>query len=134
MPLLEWRDEYSVGVWTLDAQHKQLIGFVNELQLAIVSGRSKQVVEEMMQKLAVYGKTHLETEERILLTHGYPDFVQHKAQHDAYVVKMQKIQQQQAAGQTISIELLKFLKDWWFHHILKVDRQYADFLTSRNAK
>ena len=133
MPLLEWRDEHSVGVWTLDAQHKQLIGFINELQLAIVSGRAKQVVEEMLQKLTVYAKTHIETEERMLRTHGYPDFVQHKAQHDAYTVKMQKFQQQHAAGQTISIELLKFLKEWWSHHILKIDRQYTDFLTSRNA-
>lgn len=133
MALLEWRDEYSVGVWTLDAQHKQLIGFINDLQVAIVSGRAKQTVDEMMQKLSVYAKTHLETEERILRTHGYPDFVQHKAQHDAYTLKMQRLREHHGAGQTISIELLKFLKEWWSHHILKVDHQYAEFLTSRNA-
>jgi hemerythrin len=133
MPPLEWSDEHSVGVWTLDAQHKQLIGFINELQTAIVTGHAKKVLEDMLQKLMQYALTHLETEERLLRTHGYPGFLQHKAQHEAFMTKMLNFERQQAAGQTISIELLKFMKEWWSHHILKVDRQYADFLKSKNA-
>jgi len=134
MPLIRWSDQYSVGVPGLDAQHRQLIDALNELHEAMSAARGQQVLGSLLERLGQYARTHLETEENFLKTHGYPAFAQHKAQHDAYGARVREMQQQLRQGRVaISVSLMAFLKEWWTTHILNADRQYAEFLKSRTA-
>ena len=134
MALVEWSDRYSVGVAKMDAQHRQLIDVLNELHKAMGAARAGEILPGLLQRLGQYAGAHLAEEERLLRTHGYPAFAQHKQQHDAYLTKVQSFQQQLARGQTsASIALLSFLRKWWTGHILNVDREYAGFLKAKGV-
>ena len=134
MPLIQWNDRYSVGVSTLDSQHRQLIGILNELHEAMSSARGKEVQSGIVQRLGTYAATHLETEEKILKTQSYPGFTQHKAQHDAYIAKMREFQEQLRKGEGgVPVALMTFLKDWWTRHILTNDKEYSGFLKARGV-
>jgi len=85
MPLIQWNAGYSVKVASLDGQHQKLIGILNELHEAMTTAKGDKVLANILANLADYARMHLDTEERLLKTHGYPDFARHKAQHDAYV-------------------------------------------------
>jgi len=134
MPLIQWNDKFNVGVRTLDGQHRQLINIINELHEAMSKGQAKEVQASLLQRLGQYAAEHLNTEERMLNSNGYPDFVQHKAQHDNYIAKVRELEKQVGAGKlSLSVTLLPFLKDWWTGHIMKTDQQYAPFFKQKGV-
>jgi len=134
MPLIQWNDKFNVGVRTLDGQHRQLIDIINELHEAMSKGQAKEVQASLLQRLGQYAAEHLNTEERMLNSNGYPDFVQHKAQHDNYIAKVRELEKQVGAGKlSLSVTLLPFLKDWWTGHIMKTDQQYAPFFKQKGV-
>lgn len=70
----------------------------------------------------------------MLISHGYPDLAQHKAQHDNYVSRMHEFDKKVGTGGvSLAITLLPFLKEWWTSHILKTDRQYAAFFKQKGV-
>ena len=68
MPLITWTDELSVSVKDLDSQHQKLFDLVNELHEAMRSGKGKEAVGSILNRLADYTKTHLFYEERLMRT------------------------------------------------------------------
>jgi hemerythrin len=135
MPLIQWNDRYSVGVRSLDAQHRQLINVLNRLHEAMSTAQARQALPVLMQELGSYATAHLQAEEQLLRSQQYPDFVQHKAQHDAYIAKVKELQEQvaQNASSSVAIVLINFLKQWWTKHILETDKQYSQFLKSKGV-
>lgn len=134
MPLIQWNDTFSVKVPSLDAQHEQLIKILNDLHEAMLAKRGNEVLAQEVARLHQYARTHLKTEEELLQKHGYPNFAAHKAQHDAYLAKVKDIEtEMRNGGMTVPIHLMNFLKQWWTSHILKTDRDYADFLKEKGA-
>ena len=135
MPLIQWNAGYSVGVASLDGQHQQLIGILNELHEAMAAAKADSVLTEIVTRLGSYARMHLDTEERLLKTNSYPEFAQHKAQHDAYVSKVQAFQSELGSRRVaVTVELLQFLKKWWMDHILGTDRRYTEFLNQRGVR
>jgi hemerythrin len=134
MPLIDWNDRYSVGVRSLDAQHRQLIDILNQLHQAMSTANSQQVLPALMRQLSQYATAHLQAEERMLRAQGYPGFAQHKAQHDSYIAKVKDFQEQLSKNPTgASIGLMGFLREWWTSHILTVDKQYSQFLKTKGV-
>jgi hemerythrin len=134
MSLIQWNDKFNVGVRTLDGQHRKLIEIINELHEAMCQGHAKEVQAGLVQRLGQYAAEHLNTEEKMLRSNGYPDFAQHKAQHDTYILKMREFEQNVAAGKmTLAVTLLPFLKEWWTGHIMKTDQQYAGFFKQKGV-
>lgn len=135
MALIVWNDRYSVGVRSLDAQHRQLIDILNQLHQAMSAANSQPVLPALMRQLGQYATAHLQAEEQMLRAQGYPGFAQHKAQHDAYVSKVKDLRQQLSDNQAApaSIGLMGFLKDWWTSHILSMDKQYSQFLKGKGV-
>jgi len=134
MALILWNDRFSVGVPSLDIQHRQLVEMVNELHAALAAGRGEPVIRELLDRLGRYAETHLESEEQMLRAHDYPDFAAHKAQHEEYLARVRELQSRAGHGQVaMVISLLAFFKDWWTSHILHADKAYSDYLRARRA-
>ena len=79
---IDWKPFYSVSDSFLDDQHKEIIGLVNDLYVAIERGNDDGVLKPLLEKFAHYAKEHFDCEERIMLEHGYPLLEEHKALHD----------------------------------------------------
>ena len=48
MPLMEWTDKLSVGVPSIDAQHKKLVSMANTLYDAMKAGHGKEILDETL--------------------------------------------------------------------------------------
>lgn len=132
MALMEWSDKLSVGVKELDEQHKKLIGMINDLHDAMKTGKAKDVTGNILAGLIDYVSTHFANEERLFRTHAYPDYMQHKAEHDRLTQKVIESKRQFDAGTLmINIDLMNFLKDWLQNHILGTDKKYGPYLNSK---
>jgi len=129
MTLIKWKDEFSVSVQSLDAQHKILIEMSNELYLAMRDGKGSHVAPDVLAKLVVYARKHFDGEEKLMLQANYPEYESHKAEHEKFAAEVKNMIQQIEEGKIAnSIKLLDFLQKWLQTHILTVDKKYSSFL------
>ena len=131
-----WKDEYSVGDATIDRQHRDLIGLMNELYDLLslpVSEQGEGMVDHLFGGLAEYIYTHFAYEEQRMVDARYPEnlLAQHRGEHNAIVKKIRHFHIEVAEGNHDALqELLPFLYgDWLIHHICESDMGYREYLT-----
>ena len=134
MGLFQWDDSYGVAYSEIDNQHKRWFQLAHELHSAVVTGKGRETLGQTLGNFVAYTRGHFATEERLMLTHGYPDFQTHKDQHEALARKVEDFQREFDAGRaTVTIEFLQFLKVWLGHHISVTDSRVGAFLNRKGA-
>ena len=135
MPLMSWKNEYSVNVALIDQQHKKLIDLLNQMYDALKAQRGKEALKTVLTDLVNYTDGHFQTEERLMQTHRYPGYESHKLEHQMLVKKVKDFQKEfVAGGSSVSIEVMSFLRDWLNGHILGTDKQYASHFASKGVR
>ena len=134
MALFEWQDKFSVKINSIDEQHKKLINIINDLHDAMLEGKSREIIKEVLFRLVDYTKTHFTYEEELFEKHGYSEKVSHEKQHDEFVQKLYEVVEKfKVIKSFVSIEIMEFLKDWLVNHIMGIDKKYSDFLISKGV-
>lgn len=132
MPLMNWNDKLSVGVTVIDNDHKKLVGMVNELYDGVQSGHGKDSVGKILDGLVAYTKVHFDREEQFFSQTSYPAAPAHKQEHADLTKQVLAVQQQYKSGatNTLSLEVLNFLKNWLVTHIQGSDKRYGPHLNA----
>ncbi len=132
MAFIELGDRIVTGFDEVDNQHKRLISILNELYVAMKSGKSEEIIDKILNELHSYTIYHFSTEERYMKKYGYPKFVEHKGQHDNFAARIKDFMKRRARGEaTLSIELMNFLKDWLINHIITKDKEMCAFFLQK---
>jgi len=126
MQPLEWSEDYSVGIPELDVQHRQLMELASELIRVVNLGESVKPDPVIVEKMAEYAERHLRREELVLRVRGYPDYLEHKAEHDEYRRKIVALRAQ-SDRRDLGVRIANFLNEWWRLHILISDQEYARY-------
>jgi len=135
MATMTWKDAYSVGIASIDQQHKKLIDLINVLDGALQQGKSKEILDSLLADLVSYCATRFATEEKLMRENNYPDFQSHREKHRKMTAKVLALQKDVKQGKAmVSMEVMKFLQQWLDKHILGTDKKYSTFLTSRGVR
>jgi len=135
MPLLEWSPGLDVGVTDFNQQHQRLIGMVNELHTAMMEGKGSRVIGDVLKEMRDYTAYHFGSEEKLMTEKGYPALQTHRAEHQAFVAKVDDLTSRYQQGSlSLSVETLNFLKDWLVHHIQGTDKAYKDFFAKAGVR
>lgn len=127
--IVEWSDDLSVSVRTIDEHHMKLLDLINALYGAMRQRKTANVIGDLTQDLLEYTKYHFGYEEKIFDKHGYEETAQHKKLHRIFIQKIADFKDDIDAGKlTASTDLIRFLKDWLIKHIMVVDTKYTDFM------
>jgi len=132
---VEWKDEYSVGINSIDLQHQKLLGLINQLQTAADHSTGEAFEHEALDALVDYTRTHFTYEEGLLVDNDYPDYEPHKAQHEEMIKEVEKV----IAGykqdpDTAMRNAAAYLKEWLINHINGTDKQYSSYLIDKGVK
>ena len=131
---VDWRDEYSVNIESIDRQHKKLINLINMLQTTVDYSTGEEFERECLAAVVEYTKTHFVYEEGLMRQYGYPDFEAHKAQHQKMIDKVNDLlAEYEKHPENAMKDTLDFLKQWLIRHINGTDKQYSDFLLSKGV-
>ncbi|MBI5055683.1 MAG: hemerythrin family protein [Nitrospirae bacterium] len=129
MPLMTWKNDLSVNINSIDAEHKKLIALINELNEAMSSGKGKDIVGKVLNDLIEYTKTHFAHEEKLMAEHSYPGYLPHKKEHDELARQVIDFDRDLKAGKlVVTVLIMTFLKDWLTTHIKGTDQKYSPFL------
>lgn len=137
MAWMEWTPKYSVKVVKIDDQHKKLIGIINELyEVLSIEGSKKEAINNVIEELLDYTRYHFSAEEELMKKFSYPHYPQHKPEHDNFVMKVAGFQDEYRQGRilVLNFEVIRFLRDWLFNHILTVDKQYSSFFNQQGVE
>jgi hemerythrin len=130
--MFEWKDEYSVNIGSIDAQHRVLFQIAGELHAAMSVGQGKAASAKILNRLVQYTATHFAHEERLMRQNHYPDFDKHKALHDALTNQVLKFEADFKGGQVaLTVQLLQFLQGWLTNHIRNTDTKYVPYLSGK---
>ena len=132
--LFPWSDTYSVKIGIIDVQHKNLVNTVNELHQAMGAGHGKDKLGQILSNLIKYTQTHFATEEKFMESRGYPEYAQHKVEHDRLTATVVDFQRKfQSNEVSLTVDIMGFLKDWLVKHILGCDKKYVPFLNAHGV-
>ena len=135
MALMTWRDQYSVGVETLDNQHKAILRILNEIHAASLRGKAKEVAGPLLSQLVCLAGEHFSAEERLMESTGFPGLAGHRAEHQVLVGKLREFVSRHEKGDAaVHTQLLHFLRDWLNKHMQSEDQEYARWVGAHGVK
>ena len=128
-PLITWSESYSTGNKAVDAQHKQMMDLINQMDERFQQNHSFEFVEPIAQELLSFTETHFNYEESLLEKNACPEIQQHKASHQSLLSELHDwIAKAQSSNRKQLEELMGFLKLWFPGHILEADIRHSEFL------
>jgi hemerythrin len=129
MPLFVWKPSYELDIPEIDAQHRHLVGLINQLYDAMKVGQGQEILDHILGELQVYIKEHFETEERFMQQHHYPDFEKHREEHRKLGNQVYELNELRLYGSKISTpELMSFLSNWLRDHLAGTDKELGQYL------
>jgi hemerythrin len=133
--LISWSNSLSVNIKKFDDQHMKLVNMVNQLHEAMKVGKGREMLGQILQSLADYTNTHFRDEEQLMKLHNYPEYEEHKKEHNVLLNQVRETAELHRQGKNIlSQDIMNFLKNWLTGHILDRDKKYGPHLNEKGVK
>jgi hemerythrin-like metal-binding protein len=114
MVLIEWKQEFAVGVPEVDYEHRELIALINELAATLERQDSELGVEEFLGEIFARISAHFALEEKIMRERRYDQYEDHKADHERLLDDIRDIMDEYEDEQRFDREVLAGRLSAWF--------------------
>jgi len=132
MSLLEWRDEFRIGIAEVDHEHQVLIGLINDLHAALGADRSGETIEEFLGEIFARISAHFALEEKDMQARHYPEFGPHKADHEHLLDDIRDIMDEHIERGVLDDEAFADrLATWFAGHFKTRDARLHTYLQTR---
>jgi hemerythrin len=120
--LIEWRDEFSVGVPDVDLEHQEMIALINRLYVEMMSRSGSPDVPAFLGEIHARIQAHFALEERIMREHRYDRYAAHKADHEQLLDDIRDIMDDVEDGVLFDrTQLSDLLAVWFVEHFRQHD-------------
>lgn len=125
--MLEWKEEYSLGLQEIDNQHIKLIELINRLYDAFIKRQQSDEVIKVIVELSEYIDVHFSTEEVYFKRFNYAETTEHIKEHHFFIEKVKEFQTQvkENKGRYV-FNIINFLQDWLVNHVTVTDKKYIE--------
>ena len=130
-----WKNEYSVGIQSLDDDHKRLIFLLNQFKTAYDYDTSAEFERQALEQLVEYTRFHFSREEEMMQAAGYADFENHQQQHKNMIAQVEEfVGLYNREGHDSLNEVSTYLTNWLINHINGTDKQYTQVMLEKGLK
>lgn len=134
MDIINWREEFSVGVAEMDRQHRKLLAMINRLIAEQKVLTDPKTIADLLTGMTDYADEHFRAEEFLMAEYDYDRKTEQEEAHLEFIAKTQSFCSAADMGPNILSEaLLGFLGTWLVAHILTEDMQYKAFFKSKGV-
>ena len=127
-----WSDDFLIGIEELDYEHRCLVEDIDKLHRDLLEDVDMDRIEDTLGSIHARMQAHFALEERVMLSHEYPHYPEHKAEHerllDEYTELMTKFERGQNLGDREAIQGV--LCQWIVSHILTSDKKMSMMVIS----
>lgn len=129
MALIEWRDEFKIGIEEVDFEHQELIELINELYVEAKGEDSAMAVMDCLEEIFAKISAHFALEEKVMRDLQYDQYEDHKEDHERLLDSIMDIMDEYMDNPALDEE--KFsdrLNDWFVKHFSTKDARLHKFL------
>ncbi|PLX70165.1 MAG: hypothetical protein C0602_06700 [Denitrovibrio sp.] len=123
--------ELVTGNDEIDDQHQKLLETVESILSELDTGENYEEVKRLLDFLVAYIDEHFEEEESVMLKNRYPEFAQHKSEHDLFKMRIRTLHMSRQVtnhNHDILVLTVKEAKRWIIQHVMKSDIKLARYL------
>ncbi|HED15337.1 MAG TPA: bacteriohemerythrin [Gammaproteobacteria bacterium] len=91
MSLIDWHEEYSVGIASVDHEHREMINLINAVYDNLSSNASKDQIEAFLGEIYTKISAHFALEEKIMKAKAYDEYEGHKEDHERLLDEIRDI-------------------------------------------
>ena len=135
MALIEWQDKFSIGIASVDYEHRQMIDLINELHGRLSAEASTDEILRFLGDIDAKIAAHFALEEKEMRNLRYDQFDDHKADHERLLDEIRDIADafESGAYTDFSEILAEQLRGWFTEHFSRRDARLHQFLAERTA-
>ncbi|MDH5455761.1 MAG: bacteriohemerythrin [Gammaproteobacteria bacterium] len=122
MSLLKWKPEYSVGVASVDEEHREMIDMINRVYAQLGGSPKSAEIEACLEDIFATISAHFALEERIMKDAGYAEYEAHKNDHEDLLDEIRDLMDEfDADAETGRRALETRLSAWFTRHFSSYD-------------
>lgn len=133
--LIEWRDEFAIGIPSVDFEHRQMIGMINKLHESLAGTPAQDTVSRFLGEIHSLISAHFALEEKEMLEIGYDGFEDHKDDHERLLDEILDLLDEVDNGDAGAVpeSLGQRLNIWFTEHFKTRDAKLHRFLDDRGG-
>ena len=118
MALIDWKDEFAIGIPAVDFEHRELIGLINELHAQLTQpGAPQDAVAEFLGEINARIGAHFALEEKERGDGKYDQLTAHKADHERLLDEIRDLMDRYEDDRSFDEqELARRLSAWFAVH------------------
>jgi hemerythrin len=122
MSLLQWKPEYSVGVPSVDDEHREMINLINGVYEGLGEAPDLNEIEKCLEDIFSAISLHFALEERIMRDNAYAEYEEHKEDHEDLLDEIRDLMDEFVADRESGVDKLeKRLSEWFSRHFATFD-------------
>jgi hemerythrin len=121
MSELVWKNEYSIGHFPTDNEHKELISLANKVIRFSNTGEEIPKIRNALKALLQYTIIHFRNEEQYMERLGYPEIEHHKECHAELVERLNEVAAENCDINDLVHKLKRLMVVWVIEHIINED-------------
>jgi len=128
---IKWEEKWIVGIDKIDKQHQELFSRIDQLIIAMKSGKGKDEVISTLNFLEEYVIKHFNDEEEIQKKNNYPKYEIQHSEHEEFksgLNELRRVFETTGVSAIFVINVQQKISNWWKKHILEQDKNLGDFL------
>lgn len=129
MTLLEWRDDFNIGIEEVDHEHRELIDRINALHVQLGGDRSDGRAEGFLGDILASVSAHFALEEKVMRARHYDGLADHKVDHERLLDELRDMMDEHASGAVLDEDAFAArLAEWFSAHFRTQDARLHGFL------
>ena len=130
--LIDWRDEFSIGLPEIDQEHRSLIDAINRLHRELAAGGAIVQVTGAIGDIHAAVASHFALEEKEMTALRYDGYLAHKTDHERLLDEILDILDEVVAtGRYDPAPLSAQLSAWFVEHFRTHDARLHRWLVAR---
>lgn len=135
--MLQWDNQYELGIKTIDEQHKELFRIIGKLSDLLTNANTDDDIYdemvEIIESITSYTVYHFRFEENLFEELQYAEKEKHSEEHHRLIEEIESLDLEAVDEDQISYgkKILKQLISWVFNHIAGSDFLYKELFLEK---
>jgi hemerythrin len=122
MSLIDWNDEFTLGIETVDSEHRALVTLINALHDTMSAHARRSDIVEGISRIHALVAAHFAREEAFMRKARYMAYAEHKEDHEVLLDDLRDMIDQVARdGEYDEARLSADLRYWFSEHFRTYD-------------
>lgn len=132
MSLIEWKDEFEIGIPSVDYEHRGMILMINKLHGKLAENAGKDTIADFLGEIHALISAHFALEEKEMQEMAYDEFEEHKEDHEDLLDQIRDMMDEleQDRSGDVARDLGQRLNYWFTEHFRTRDARLHKFLAS----